>query len=222
MRRSRVHEKGNGRRGGMHPGIQRQVDLAKRHQDFDEKLVWRIACEPPQLVAVQATQDSRKLYNLFNQVMTEVNRLTCYLRLTINPRGILHATHTPLHQVEDLLVSHFLYRFPRYVIVLDSKRGVFIGRNRTITRSPHPFAQVLHDLEDELPLDPILEELKDTDDDVWEAFYKSQVVKEKYNPQLFLKNVPRRFLSMDTFRVERELHHNTASLGTFLAQDREE
>lgn len=198
------------------PRIERQVAAARRHARFDQSLVERAMKQSPHLVRVQATPEARRLYNLSNQVSSEVNRLTCYLRLKINPHGLLYAKHTPDHRIEDLLVSHFLYRFPLYVILLGSKRGTFVGERQAIYRSSEPLAQLIEQLEKERPLDPILQELKATDDEVWEAFYQSQVVKEKHSQSRFLKNVPKRFLGMDSFEVERKSFRGTKGLEAFM------
>ena len=200
------------------PGIEKQIEIARRHRDFEEGLVWRVASQGKSLASVQATPESRRLYNLYSQVMGETNRLACYLRLQINSHGILHASHTPVHQVEDLLVSHFLYRFPKYVVVLVSKRGTFVGRDHFISRSEESVENVIGRLERELPVDPILKELKETDDEVWEAFYQSQYVKEKHNQGLFLRNVPPRFLGMESFNVERKLFRRAKNLEGFLKE----
>lgn len=198
------------------PSIERMAAMARRHREFDGQLVWKVSQQPPHLTRVQATPESRELYNMYSQVQMECHRLTCYLRLNINPHGILFAAYTPLHQVEDLLVSHFLYRFPLYVIVFASKRGTFIGRDKTVIRSQESFEKIIQQLENELPLDPILEELKDTDDEVWESFYRSQYVKEKHNQQLFSRNVPKQFLNMESFSVERKFSRREGLEGFFV------
>ncbi|MBI4020808.1 MAG: DUF4130 domain-containing protein [Candidatus Aenigmarchaeota archaeon] len=201
--------------GVILPGIEHQVRTARRHADFQENLAQAVLHQHAGAARVQATRESRKLYNLCSQVQAEHMRLTCYLRLAINPHGILHASHTPRHRIEDLLVRHFLYRFPRYTIVLASARGTFIGWDRQIARSDQPLETVLARLEQSQPVDPLLQELKATDDGIWEAFYRSQYVKEKENPQLFRRNVPREFLKTDAFAVERKLGRRAKGLESF-------
>ena len=200
----------------MIPRLEAQLHVAQRHSDFDPRLVEIVSKQPPNLVFAQATPESRKLYNQYSQVNSELMKLTCYLRLRINPHGILYASHTPLHAIEESLVSHFTYRFPKFVVVLGSKRGTFIGKNRSIARSQRPLPEVLAALEKQFPLDPILQDLQSMDDDVWEAFYKSQYVKEKDNPTLFRRQVPKQILKMDGFEEERKLSRK-GSLEKFLA-----
>ncbi len=176
-----------------------------------------VSQQSPNLVFAQATPESRKLYNQCSQVNSELMKLTCYLRLRINPHSILYASHTPMHAIEGSLVAHFSYRFPKFVIVLGSKRGTFIGRNRSISQSDRPMQEILTALEKQFPVDPILHELQATDDNIWEAFYKSQYVKEKDNPVLFRRNVPKAVLKMDGFEEERKLSRK-GSLEQFLPQ----
>ena len=209
------------RKGNPITGLKRQIIGASRHSKFDQGLVERVlsqaaeGCLGNNLVSVQGTKEARELYNLHSQVMGEVNKLACYLRLNISPNGILFVEHTPEHRVEDLVVRHFRYRFPTYTIVMGSRRGIFVGDKEGIVRLNEPLGLVLDRLQEERGVDPILKELKETDDEIWEAFYQSQFVKQRENPRLFRRQVPGKFLKMESFQIERKVSRGKGLEGFF-------
>ncbi|MBU0952935.1 MAG: DUF4130 domain-containing protein [Nanoarchaeota archaeon] len=199
------------------PSWNQQLELARRHSSFKEDLLLKIETQDKRLVRVQATPEARTLYNCYSQVMTEINQLMNYLRFTINPHGILHVSYTPRHSIEDVVVAQFHRRFPRFAIVLASARGTFVADMMTVLQLTKPLADVILDLENQRPRDPFLKDLNNTDDAIWEAFYRSQRRTTERDPKRVAAIVPKRFQKMPSFQLERELFAG-ATLKPFLPQ----
>jgi len=199
----------------MHCSLPTQLRHAQRHKHYNPELIKKIQQQNPHLVKAQATRESRQLYNLSNQVMTELNRLTCFIRLHINKQGILYTEHTPEHQIEDLIVSHFMYRFPLFHIILSSKRGTFVGFENTILIYDEPLRKVMKKLEKQRTQNQILADIDVFDDSLWEAFYDSQTIAERRNPKRYLQNLPKRFHTLPSFKHERKRYHNSKELTNY-------
>jgi len=167
--------------------VNQMVKYAKRHRDFGENDLRFLEKQGNGEVSAQASDESRKLYNMASDVRSELQKLKGFLRLDINRHGILYVRHTPENQTEDLLVWHFMYRFPLFTIVLGSQRGTFIGRKKTIEKSVDSMENIVRMLEETLPESRFLRDLGEYDPDTWKSFYDSQL-----NPSRERKNPKRR------------------------------
>ncbi|MFH1133693.1 MAG: DUF4130 domain-containing protein [Nanoarchaeota archaeon] len=89
------------------------------------------------------------------EVKQELRRLKDFAQFKRPERGILHARLDVRHRIEDMLVSHYLQRFPGHSVVLESGRGIFIGEGSSgITRSEAPLGEVIASLQEKRPLMP--------------------------------------------------------------------
>ena len=186
--------------------INQKIEYAERHRDFDKSLAGAVLEQNPRLVNVQATRESRKLYNLCSKVHSELNHLVCFLRFNVNSTGILYAKHTPQNKIEDLILQFFIFRFPLFILVLESKRGIFVGYKNRIVKYEDSFENVMKKLE-KIPKAE-LKDLEQFDNKIWESFYKSQIIKQRFNKKLFKKQIPKKYLKMQSFEIEKRDFEN--------------
>lgn len=190
------------------------VKYARRHRDFEENDLEFLEQQTRGEVSSQATGESRRLYNMASNVRGEFDRLRGFLRLEINRHGILYARHTPEHGIEDMLVKHFMYRFPLFTIVLGSQRGTFIGRKNNIEKSVDSMDNIIRMLENTLPESRFLSDLGDYDPDTWKSFYDSQLnpSRQRKDPK---KRIALKYLKMEGFAHEMNRFHG-GGLTSFL------
>jgi len=181
--------------------VKQMVKYAKRHRNFGEDDLEFLREQNNGEISSQATDESRKLHNLASEVRGELQKLKGFLRLEINRHGILYIRHTPENQIEDLLVWHFMYRFPLFTIVMGSQRGTFIGRKKTIDKSVDSMENIICMLEETLSESRFLRDLGDYDPDTWRSFYDSQLnpSRERRNPK---RRIALKHLKMEGFAHE--------------------
>ncbi len=185
--------------------LKEQLKLARRHSGFMPSLIAGVMKQERPLVESQATPESRELYNMASSVYTEFRFLRCFIRLAVSTKGILSAKHTPEHRIEDMLVSHFSYRFPLFIIVLGSGRGTFIGKGGDVKRLDAPFESVVRTLESKMKENMMMKAASadDFSHETWEAFYKSQCAHPSGRRRVS-QAVPKKYLKMESFSEERK------------------
>lgn len=179
--------------------VQQMVRYARRHRNFRESDLDFLKEQNSGEISSQATPESRRLYNMASEVRGEVQKLKGFLRLEINRHGILYARHTPENGIEDLLLWHFMYRFPLFTIVIGSGRGTFIGRKKTVEKSVDSMENIIRMLEATLPESRFLRDLGEYDPETWKSFYDSQL-----NPSR--ERSPRRRIALKHLRMEGFAH----------------
>lgn len=82
------------------------------------------------------------------------------------------------HYNEEPLLKFFQKRFPSLIILFESNRGVFTIDQDSILVVPNmPLEEVLRELEEELPLNPLLTDLNGKYyHELWESFAQSQII----------------------------------------------
>ena len=178
-------------------------DFIRRHNKFDQHLLEELKHQDKVLVESQATEESRKAYNMWRQVASCFHRMRMFTRLEVTEQGVLFARIEPEHFVEDMVVNFFARRFPLFVIVIASRRGIFIEKkNHELIIRKKPLNIVLKELKDYFPGNELLTGLQEFDNKLWETFYDSQIIQEKQNQRYFYKNIPRKFLKAESLRYE--------------------
>jgi len=201
----------------LRTSIQKQWQQAKRHTEFEKHRneLLKVFKQDTKKVFSQSTNESRKLFNLYSQVMKETEALFWLLRLEVNKHGLLYVKHTPTHQVEDLLIYRFSYRFPMFVIALESRRGCFVAYKNKIKKYNSRIESIIRIIEKEFPVSQILKNLEKFDSSLWESFVDSQTSIENKNPDLFKKQIPKKYHNIKTLEYEIRLHKSNKELSEF-------
>ncbi len=198
--------------------IEETMEIAKRNKKYNRNLAETVLNQDSGLVEAKATKESRRLYNMANQVKCDAHRLNGFTRLDVSKHGILHAEVKAEHEVEDMVVKHFVRRFPNFLIVIASEKGCFIGHKdmKDIIVVKRPLKQVIKDMEDILPINHTLKEFEEFDANLWETFYDSQYLTERKNLGLFLKHIPKKFHDMNGLSVESYKFTGSRKLAEFV------
>jgi hypothetical protein len=190
--------------------------LARRHNQFSEKILQDVISQPKVLVQNKATPEARKFHALYSQVRKSMCKDPELTRLNVSKHGILYAKVEPEHKTEDVILNRFMYRFPTFVILISSPRGTFIGRREEgISFTKDSLEKVLKHFESILPVDPMLDGLEEFDESIWADFYNSQ-----YNPRLaskkrFTKLMPKKYHKLKVLKHELRAVHKNTSLSDF-------
>ncbi len=198
--------------------METHIEAFRRHVKFDARLVEKVLQQDEGLVAAKATCEARKLYNLSREVLGDAHRLRSFLRLKVSKHGILYAGIKTDHDIEDIIVAHFVRRFPGFVIVIESQKGSFIGSRqlKEVLFVATNLDDILKKLEETLPVVESLEEFEVFDERMWETFYKSQNMKERKNMRLFLRNIPKRFHDQEGLATESYIIKHSKRITDFI------
>ena len=186
--------------------LRKDFNLAPRHKDFKKEVIELLKKQDPVSINSVSTQEARKAYNWNRQVAGCYQRSREFARLKISPFGILYGKIEPEHYVEDLVVRWFSSRFPMFIIMLESKRGVFVfTRDRNLILFDEPLTDILSKFEKISPKNQMLEELQDfNSDEYWEKYYSSQFIKSRKNRRYFQRNIPKMFHGWEGLKLEKK------------------
>ncbi|MCU0641725.1 MAG: DUF4130 domain-containing protein [Candidatus Margulisbacteria bacterium] len=133
-------------------------------------------------VLCKVSDEARKFMKYARAVGAEKYRATAFMRLQpIDQHRVLYGEFALEHQTAELIMLHFMKRFPRYNIMLKFGQEVFIGRDKEIFR--RELAAVKID-------QPVK---KDDFERYWLAFYRSQYIPERRNIKYLKRMIPQKY-----------------------------
>ena len=173
------------------------LDRLRRNPKCPLEFIEQVIKEDPVHLENLTSDIAKKADKLARDVSREAYKIRAFTRFNLSHHGILFATIEPQYHVEDLVVKWFWKRFPQFVIALESnpKRGVFLfGPGFTdVIFTKATLKEVIEDLESRLPIKPLLEEVAEFSETIWQRYYASQYVPSRKNLKLFLKFLPRKY-----------------------------
>ena len=90
-------------------------------------------------VLCKVSDEARRFHRLTREVGAERYRATAFIRLQpIDQNNVLFGEFEIKHQTGELIMLHFMKRFPRYNVMIVFGEEVYIGRNKEI------FKQTIH------------------------------------------------------------------------------
>lgn len=191
--------------------------LAKFHKDYSEKLFIEISKQPNEVVKSQASIESRKLFNMNNQVGYDIHRTNSYTRLKISRHGILYATINPEHKTEEFSLKFFADRFPTFIVILESKRGVFISERRSISTMKGELKTIIKKYEEKYPKNDLAIDIESIDDnEIWERYYDSQYLESRKNKKYFLRSIPKKLLKNNNLKIENNKYSGSRKITDFI------
>ena len=167
--------------------FRREVSLALLHRDpakyaLIDKAIEQAREKGLSYVLCKVSTEARKFMKLARAVGVEKYRATAFIRLQpIDQHRVLYGEFQIEHQTADLIMLHFMKRFPKFNIMIVFNDEVFIGRNKEI------FRQALGKRKIDLPKAP------DEFERYWLAFYRSQYIPERRNIKYLKRMIPKKY-----------------------------
>ena len=146
--------------------------------------------------------------------MNEIQKAAGLVRFKVSKHGILYTKINPENSIEAALVRFFMERFSKFIIVIASKRGCFIGGKNEVIRIDDEINNVVKKFEESLPLHPYLKDIDDND--YYESYYESQLIPERRNTKRFLHELPKKYYNQFNLNHELFASKGSKSLKEFL------
>ncbi len=155
-----------------------------RHKDITTNFLEKIKGMEKVILENVGTDLAKKAVSMSREVDGDLHEHKAFLRLQVSPHGILYAKLDKMrHRNEEPLLEFFKARFPTFLILFESPRGVFACEpNSSILVTDLSLEEALKECEEKIPINPILKDLDDNDynfQELWESFAQSQVIKRK-------------------------------------------
>jgi probable DNA metabolism protein len=169
------------------PELSRLIALALLHRNPSkyaviDKAIAQAREKGVSYVLCNVSNEARKFMKLARAVGAEKYRATAFMRLQpIDQHRVLYGEFAIEHQTAELIMLHFMKRFPRYNIMIVFNGEVYIGRNKEI------FQQALGQKKVTLPKAP------DDFERYWLAFYRSQYIPERRNIKYLKRMIPQKY-----------------------------
>jgi hypothetical protein len=156
------------------------LDSLVRHKDISLEFLRQVEEIPKEILENVGTDQAKKAVAMSQEVDSDLHSHKAFLRLSVSPHRILFGKSDEMkHHNEATLVKFFQRRFPTFVILFESRRGVFsVDQNNTVFSTKQHLDKVLKELEKELPIDPLLTNLNEKNyQELWQSFAQSQIIK---------------------------------------------
>jgi len=182
------------------------LDLLSRNPKCSKEFQEEVCKEDHKRLENVGSELAKKAFKFAREIQRDSYRIQQFTRLTLSPHGILFATISPQFYVEDLVIKWFWKRFPQFVIALESKpkMGVFLlgPEFSDVIFANAKLEDVINDLEKKLPINPLLKEIPEFSEVLWEKVYASQYIPSRKNLKLFLKWIPKRYHKWKGLKIE--------------------
>ncbi|WP_455464069.1 DUF4130 domain-containing protein [Candidatus Hodarchaeum mangrovi] len=158
------------------------IRALSRHKEVDDKFLEEVKTLSKEILENIGNPIAKKAVRMSREVDTDLHSHKAFLRLSVSPHGILYASSKKLvHHNEKPFLYFLKKRFPLFIILFESNRGVFIIDNSNrIKMTKKELNYVLKEYESRMPLNPLLQNLTDGNfHELWESFALSQLIQGK-------------------------------------------
>jgi len=140
-------------------------------------------------VLCKVSDAARRFHRLAREVGAERYRATAFIRLQpIDQQKVLFGEFEIKHQTGEMIMLHFMKRFPRFNIMIVFGEEVYIGRNKEIYREK--IDPACRQAGEKMGLSPAI---KDEYEKYWLAFYRSQFIPERKNLRYLKRMIPKKY-----------------------------
>jgi len=170
-----------------HKMFKREVFFALLHQDGQKyRLIDRVIGQVEEkgctYVLCKISAEARKFRSLARQVRWEYGRAISFIRLKpVDQHRVLYGEFEIRHQTSEMIMLHFMRRFPQYNIMLVFGEDVYIGRKNEIFREKIDRKKV------------VLPQKKDEFERYWLTFYRTQFIPQRRNLRYLKRMIPKKY-----------------------------
>jgi probable DNA metabolism protein len=133
-------------------------------------------------VLCKISPEAKKFRELARQVRWEYGRAIAFIRLKpVDQHRVLFGEFEIKHQTAEMIMQHFMERFPQYNIMLVFGEDVYIGRNKEIFKEKINCKKV------------VLPQKKDEFEKYWLTFYKTQFIPQRRNIAYLKRMIPKKY-----------------------------
>ena len=167
--------------------FKQQIFFALLHKDPGKyKLIDQVIKQAEEkglsYVLCKVSDEARRFRNLARQVGAERYRAISFIRLQpIDQYKVLMGEFELKHNTAELIMLHFMKRFPQYKIMLVFGDDVYIGKDKEIFKEKIERKKVT------------LPRKVDEFERYWFAFYKSQYLPERRNLRYLKRMIPKKY-----------------------------
>jgi probable DNA metabolism protein len=167
--------------------FQRDIFYALLHKNPDryfviDQVIEQAKTKGLRYILCKVSLEAKKFRDYARQVSFERMRAISFIRLRpIDQHRVLYGEFEIKHQTAEIIMLHFMDRFPQYNIMLVFGEDVYIGRDHEI------FKEKIDHKKIELP------EQKDEFERYWLAFYKTQYIPERKNLRYLKRMIPKKY-----------------------------
>ena len=132
-------------------------------------------------VLCKVSHEAKQFRNWARQVKMEKMRAVSFIRLRpIDQHNVLYGEFELRHKTGEIIILHFMNRFPTYKIMISFGKEAFIGKDGQIAVTTRLIASLPPTL-----IDPF--------EKLWLTFYKSQYIPERKNLRYMQQMVPKKY-----------------------------
>lgn len=167
--------------------FRREVASALLHRDPNKYRVIDQAVKQAEekgftYVLCKISAEAKKFRELARQVRWEYGRAISFIRLRpVDQHHVLFGEFEIKHQTAEMIMQHFIDRFPQYNIMLVFGKDVYIGRKNEIFKEKIDRKKI------------VLPEKKDEFEKYWLTFYKTQFIPQRRNIRYLKRMIPKKY-----------------------------
>ena len=178
--------------------FERRVMMALLHKNRDRFKIIDAAIDQAKAkglsyVLCKVSPEAKKFLDYARQVSFEYNKAISFIRLKpVDQHQVLMGEFEVKHQTAELIMQHFLRRFPTYVIMLIFGEDVYIGKtgddsNRRLYGQYEIYKRKIN--RRQLTPPTVVDEYEK----YWLAFYKTQFIPERKNLRYLKQMIPKKY-----------------------------
>ena len=200
------------------------LELIGRHKDINPGIIRLIHQIPESVLTNLASKEARMISKMVKQIFRELERVKQFTRTKLNDHGILYGEVQFHHHIEDLIIEYFHERFPKCWLCLKNCQNrkclIWKGKDKWFY-SKDSIKENLIFLNNLRPKDPYFEDIQVDNEDMFNAFYKTQYIPSRKNPRYYRQMIPIKSRELPGLKGKIETSLENKKLDNFLLKVKE-
>jgi len=167
------------------------VSLARFHKDNERfeliiKVIRQALAKNVDFVVSQISKESRKVYEMNRQVMTEIHRLKSFARFTEKDK-ILFTNLNFEHNTQDIILRYFMEKYPENAVMISERTKTHIGYKGKIKTVNEAIT---------------LNDFRQEKNELWNAVYDSSYISARRNYKQAVRFMPKKYWNNEVKKRE--------------------